>query len=104
MRPGDAISYGGHHVALFAKWTREDQKDWHYMYQRKGAANVAQRGLDKSTFCMRRKNLLEDVEPENIPLALPPLPGDDDYEEALETVGQKSVDKEYEGNLNALIV
>jgi len=104
MRPGDAISYGGHHVVLFAKWTREDVKDWHYMYERNGPAKVSQRGLGKGTFCMRRKNLIEDVEPDNIPPALPPLPGDDDYEEALKFDAQESVDNKYEDNLHLLMV
>lgn len=85
LRPGDALSFGGHHVALFAGWVNPHSKRWMYIYERKGPARLSQRGRNmKTTTCSRRKHLIEDVEPENIPLALPFQAGDDEEAEFLD--------------------
>lgn len=78
LRPGDALSFGGHHVALFAKWSNDKKKDHFHIYERKGPARVTQRGRSKNLICLRRKMLIEDVEPDDIPVALPREAGDDE--------------------------
>lgn len=86
MRPGDAISFGGSHVALFAGWLNETLfgKTMMNIYERKGAVRHTQRGASKSMICMRRKFLIEDVEPDNVPLALPREVGDDEEVQELD--------------------
>jgi hypothetical protein len=84
LRPGDALSFNKNHVALFAKWVNEKTKKQFYIYERKGPARVTQRGRSSGLICMRRKHLLEDVEPDSIPVALPRQPGDDEEVQELE--------------------
>lgn len=78
LRPGDGLSFGGHHVALFASWVTPAKKHFN-IYQRKGAANVAQRGRSEHLTCIRRRKLIEDVEPDNLDaIALPHDAGDEE--------------------------
>jgi len=79
MRPGDGLSFTNEgHVAIFAKWVDPDTKNYMYIFERHDAARISQRGLSSGLKCMRRKHVHEDVEPDNIPLALPFVDGDDE--------------------------
>jgi hypothetical protein len=69
LRPGDGLDMHGKHVALFARWTN-DQKTHMKMYEFKGKAKMSDKALESGMTCYRRKNIVEDVEPDNVPLAL----------------------------------
>lgn len=61
-RPGDAVSIeNGNHIALFRNWV-DDTKKAMMVYQRKGKVNIASYGYHpKSMYCLRRRNVIEDV-------------------------------------------
>jgi hypothetical protein len=68
MRPGDGIVFHGTHVALFARWTDKASKRYKF-FERHGPV-VMSNGRIENEACLRRSNVIEDVEPDNVPLAL----------------------------------
>jgi len=91
LRPGDGLSFtNAKHVALFAKWVDPDAKSHMYIFERNGPPRITQKGMSTGLRCMRRKNLIEDVEPHDIPLALPFEDGQDE-EDPLDDEVQKTV-------------